>query len=180
VISFLDQDISIPATFEGVSLNLETGDSSILLAGVVSGDMNLAFGGAGLSNDADQTASSPSWQPVRTGTGFTDLVQNLDIGTVVGPGSNFANGYGGSTDLFSTFTSGEKGYIGFSMILENDTVAYGWAQVTLESDDTTPGVIHAWAFEQNGDSIAVGAIPEPTHTFLLALGLMASTLRRRR
>jgi hypothetical protein len=180
VISFLNQDIAIPATFEGVSLNVETGDFSITLAGAVGGDFNLAFGGAGLSNDADQLASSPSWQPVRVGTANIDLIRNLEFGALVGPGSMFASGYGGSTDLFSTFTPGERGYLGFSVILEDTTVAYGWAEVTLESDDTTPGVIHAWAFEQNGDSIEVGTIPEPTHTLLLALGLMASTFRRHR
>jgi len=56
--------------------------------------------------------------------------------------------------------------------------SHGWAEVTLQSDNT-PGVIHAWAYGDTGAEIAV-AVPEPTHTLLIALGLSASTLRRRR
>jgi hypothetical protein len=41
-------------------------------------------------------------------------------------------------------------------------------------------VIHSWAFDDTGAALAVAAIPEPTQTLLIALGLLASTLRRRR
>ena len=179
VIFFESQDIPIPTTFAGVSVNLETGEVSNALAGVPGADMNFIYGGAGISNDADQAASSPTWQPVRAGTGNTDVIQNLGVGTVVDGTSVTSTGYGGSTNNFTTFTSGTKGYIGFSVILADTTVAYGWAEVTLQNDNT-PGVIHAWAFEDSGASIRVAEIPEPTQTLLVALGLMASALRRRR
>jgi hypothetical protein len=179
VIAFIDQDISIPTTYEGVSLNLETGVSTNALAGALGADMNLVFGGAGISNDADETASSPTWQPVRAGTGNTDILLNLGIGTEVGPASVTSIGFGGSMDNFTTFTSGERGYLGFALVLEDTTIAYGWAEVTLQSDNT-PGVIHSWAFDDTGAALAVAAIPEPTQTLLIALGLLASTLRRRR
>jgi|TARA_B110000881_G_scaffold52816_1_gene44897 hypothetical protein len=178
VIYFIGQDIPIPTTFAGVSVNLETGDASNATAGAPGADMNFVLGGEGISNDADQAASSPTWQPVRTGPGNSDAVENLVIGAVVGPGSVAATGYGGSANHFGSFISGTKGYLGFSMVLEDATVAYGWAEVTLQSDNT-PGVIHAWAYDDTGAEIAV-AVPEPTHTLLIALGLSASTLRRRR
>jgi len=178
VIFFNDQDISIPTSFEGVSVNLETGASSNALAGIPGADMNFVLGGQGISNDADQSASLPTWQPVRTGTGNTDAVQNLVGGTVVGPGLATASGYGGSLDHFPTFTSGEKGYLGFSLVLDDATLAYGWAEVTLQNDNT-PGVIHAWAYDDTGAPLAVG-VPEPTHALLLVLGLLGAALRRRR
>ena len=179
VISFANQDIPIPTTFAGVSVNLETGGTSDSLAGITGGDMNFVLGGLGISNDADENALAPTWQPVRVGTGNTDILENLGIGVEVGPGSLTSTGFGGSMDNFTTFTSGTKGYLGFSVVLEDATVAYGWAEVTLQSDNT-PGMIHSWAFDDTGAPLAVAAVPEPTHSLLLALGLLASALRRRR
>ncbi|MFT6177684.1 MAG: hypothetical protein ACJAQT_000694 [Akkermansiaceae bacterium] len=176
---FPNEDIPIPTTFSGVSVNLETGDSSTSLAGLAGGDMNFVLGGVGISNDADQAGVAPTWQPVRAGTGNIDVIQDLGIDTLVGPISVTSTGYGGTTNNFPAFTSGTKGYLGFSLILADTTVAYGWAEVTLQ-DDNTPGVIHAWAYEDTGAPLRVAAIPEPTQSLLIALGLLASTLRRRR
>ena len=187
VIAFIDQDIPIPTTYAGVSVNLETGASSTDLGGVSGGDMNFVFGGAGFSNDADQSLSVPTWQPVRAGTGNTDVLVNLGINTTVGPGSVVSGGYGGSTGYFTTslptpaapFTSAEKGYIGFSVVLADTTVAYGWAEVTLQ-DDNTQGVIHSWAYEDTGQDIRVLEIPEPSLPVLTSVGLALLALRRRR
>lgn len=185
VILFLDQDIPIPTTFAGVVVNLETGATSNAAAGATGADMNFVFGGEGITNDADETASAPTWQPVRAAAPNGSVIVNLGIDTVVDSSSELATGYGGSTTHlvssidYDTFTSGVKGYIGFSVILADTTVAYGWAEVTLQ-DDNTPGVIHGWAYEDDGTSLRVGAIPEPASTLLLALGFTASALRRRR
>lgn len=179
VILFLDQDIPIPTTYEGVVVNFETGATSNLAAGAVEADVNFTLGGQGITNDADEAASSPTWQPVRAGTGNTDVILDLGLDAAVGPASVTSTGYGGSLNNFTTFTSGEKGYIGFSMVLADTTVAYGWAEVTLQNDNT-PGVIHSWAYQDTGAVLRVGAIPEPTQTLLFALGLAATALRRRR
>ncbi len=64
------------------------------------------------------------------------------------------------------------------MVLADTTLAYGWALVTLQNDNT-PGVIHSWAYEDTGAAILVG-VPEPSHSLLVALGLSAVALRRRR
>ncbi|MFT5108629.1 MAG: hypothetical protein ACI8XO_003715 [Verrucomicrobiales bacterium] len=173
------QDIPIPTTFAGVSVNLETGATSTDLGGAVDADMNFALGGEGISNDADETALTPSWQPVRSGTGAADPVENLTVGTVIGPSSVVGSDFGGSTTHFATFTPGVQGYVGFSVVLADTTVAYGWALVMLQ-DDNTPGVIHSWAYEDTGATILVGAIPEPSHSLLAILGLATLALRRRR
>ncbi|MFT5412182.1 MAG: hypothetical protein ACI9NC_004920 [Verrucomicrobiales bacterium] len=173
------QEIPIPTTFEGVSVNLETGAVTNALAGAPGADVNFVLGGRGITNDADETASAPTFQPVRSGTGNTDPIVELTFGTVVGPTSVTGNDFGGSSTHFATFTSGTQGYIGFEVVLADTTVSYGWLLTTLQ-DDNTPGVIHSWAYENSGAAITVGAIPEPSHSLLSIFGLAALALRRRR
>ena len=72
-----------------------------------------------------------------------------------------------------------SGYIGYKVVLSDNTTAYGWMRVTLQNDNT-PGVIHEWAYEDSGAPITVGAIPEPSLPLLASLGLVALTLRRKR
>jgi len=183
ILSFIDEDIAIPTNFIGVSVNLETGAfNAIDEDGLPGADVNFLFGGEWITNDADQAGTAPSWQPVRDGTENSSTIVNLGLGAVVGPASDYSTGYGGSTDQITPtqFTSGEKGYIGFSMEVAGTSPAYGWMEVTLQ-DDNTPGVIHSWAYEDNGSSLAVGSlIPEPSHSMLIALGLVVTALRRRR
>ncbi|MDA7614834.1 PEP-CTERM sorting domain-containing protein [Akkermansiaceae bacterium] len=183
ILSFIDEDIAIPTNFIGVSVNLETGAfNAIDEDGLPEADVNFIFGGEWITNDADQAGTAPSWQPVRDGTENSSTIVNLGLGAVVGPASDYSTGYGGSTDQITPtqFTSGEKGYIGFSMEVAGTSPVYGWMEVTLQ-DDNTPGVIHSWAYEDNGSSFAVGSlIPEPSHSMLIALGLLVTALRRRR
>ena len=169
-------------TFAGVSVDLETAQSSTALGGLPGADANFLLGGAGISNDADQTSLSPSWQPVRTGTGNNDPVENLSFGTIVGPGAVTGDDFGGSggvTTHFPPFSNGVSGYIGFTLETSAATTAYGWMRVTLQ-DDNTPGVIHDWAYQDNGQPIPVGVIPEPSQALLTCLGLAALAMRRRR
>ncbi len=179
VIAFIDEDIEIPTTYEGVSLNLETGEFGMAAAGLAGADLNFIWGGRGVTNDADQTVATPTWQPVRSGTGNTDPIEALGIGTEVGPSSVTSTGFGGSANHFASFASGTRQFLGYTLVLEDSTVAYGWAEVTLR-DDNLPGVIHRWAYEDTGAPIAVAEIPEPSQAFLAALGLLVPILRRSR
>ena len=177
VVTFIDQDILIPTTFEGVSIDLETGIFGTATGGLTDGDVNFVFGGSGLTNDADQFAAAPTWQPVRTGPGNSDPLQALGIGTEVGPTSEFSTGFGGSENHFGPFVSDIRQYLGFSLELEDTTVAYGWAEVTLR-DDGNPGVIHSWAYDNTGAPLNVAAIPEPAGVLLMVLGSLIPVLRR--
>lgn len=198
IIYFPNEDIPIPSNFSGVSVDLETGMTSNGLDGLPDGDANFFFGGAELTNDADASASMPSWQPVRAGSGFTDIALNLPVGAVVDasgassdPGSTYhaAVGmqvYGSSGDLtshFPEFSAGSPGYIGFSMVPNaGGPVVYGWMEVTLQTQASgLDGTIHSWAYESTpGMSIMVGAIPEPGTASLTILGFTLALLRRRR
>lgn len=182
VIYLDNQEIPIPTTFAGVSVDLETGGNTTALAGAVGMDLNFLLGGAGITNDADQNASTPTVQFVRTGTGNTDSADNLTIGTIVGPGSITATGFGGSggtTSHFLPFVDGVSGYIGFEMEIAGPTTVYGWIRVTL-SNESAPGVIHEWAYDDTGAPLAVGVIPEPSLPLLSFFSLVVLALRRRR
>ena len=141
---------------------------------------NFFFGGAGISNDADLSISSPIWQPVRTGTGNLDPVDNLALGSTVGPASTFGSGYGGSgspnAHLANTFTDGEEGYIGFSMDIGGST-HYGWMHVVLE-DNEAGGRILRWGYDDTADTPVL--VPEPTVPLLSLLSLGGLAFRRRR
>ncbi|MBL48928.1 MAG: hypothetical protein CMP28_08240 [Roseibacillus sp.] len=179
---FPAQNIAIPNTFEGVSVDLETGDVSTTLQGLPGGDANFLFGGQEVSNDADETAASPSWQPVRSGTANTDALRNLGIGTTVDSSSTVASGFGGSgspNSHFPEFTPGVPGNIGFSLETPSGK-RFGWMRVTLQDNNQPGGTIHAWAIEDSGDPIVVGAIPEPGSILLSSLGLGTLLFRRRR
>ena len=182
IVHFPGENIPIPNTFAGVTVDLEFGLVSNDLAGFTGGDANFLLGGLGITNDADENAVAPSWQPVRFANSNTDPVVNLGIGAVVSGASPIGNNFGGSGGVnshFATFTSGTSGFIGFQLELDNTTVVNGWMEVTLQ-DDNTPGVIHQWAFEDSGASIRVAEIPEPGQTMLSMLGLTLLVLRRRK
>lgn len=172
------QDIAIPTTPGGVVVNLETW-SSTLGDDAAGADVNFFFGGFGIANDADSSATMPTFQPVRIGTGFLDAVENLTVGTTVDGSSTYSTGYGGSAShIPSEFTAGTPGYLGFSLDTGSGIV-YGWMRVTLEAN-TAPGVIHEWAYEDSGAAILVGAVPEPGTSLLAALALGSLAFRRRR
>ncbi|MAT31281.1 MAG: hypothetical protein CMP29_05795 [Roseibacillus sp.] len=182
ILWFPRQDIPIPTTFEGVSVDLETGNTSVLAAGLSGGDANFILGGGAVTNDADQTAGVPSWQPVRTGTSNVDPLRQLGIGDTVNSASTVATGFGASGDPnahFPEFTPDTPGYVGFSLVLEDNTTAYGWMRVTLQENNQSGGLIHEWAIEDSGGAITVG-VPEPSTSLLAILALGGIFLRRRR
>jgi len=182
ILWFPRQDIPIPTTFEGVSVDLETGNSSITAAGIPGGDVNFLLGGGAVTNDVDQTVAVPSWQPVRTGASNVDPLRQLGIGDTVNSASTVATGFGASGDPnphFPEFTPDTPGYVGFSLVLEDNTTAYGWMRVTLQENNQSGGLIHEWAIEDSGGAITVG-VPEPSTSLLAILALGGIFLRRRR
>lgn len=175
--------IAIPNTFAGVSVDLETGNSSTSIDGLAGGDANFFLGGARVSNDADADATSATWQPIRVGTGNTDAIRQLAPGTTIDMNTaSYSTGFGASGQASSHFggadgfTDGVAGYLGFSLIIGAQTV-YGWALVTFEDNDGV-GTLHAWAYEDTGAAIQVAAVPEPAP--LIMVGTLGCLLLLRR
>ena len=158
------QDIAIPATYDGVYLNVETGLWNTDMFSPVSGwDINPYFGGSVLWN-------SPSFQPVRSGTGNMDAVLNLGTGTIVNGSSVFSTfvqgpsgdnpggpGFGGSEAHLGAspgqFTAGQEGYLGFKL----NGVNHGWMRVVF-TNNTGGALIKDWAYEDSGGGIATGNV----------------------
>jgi autotransporter-associated beta strand protein len=158
------KDISIPANFDGVYLDVDSGlwntDANAPQAGW---DINPFFGGSVLWN-------SPGFQPVRSGTGATDAVLNLATGTMVDGSSTFSTfvqgpggqnpggaGYGSSEAHLGggpgQFVAGSEGYFGFRLSGGN----YGWMRVVL-TNNTGGALIKEWAYENSGAAIGVGNV----------------------
>lgn len=158
------KDISIPANFAGVYLDVDTGNwNTNALAPQTGWDINPFFGGSVLWN-------SPGFQPVRSGNGEMDAVLNLATGTMVdgtrdfstfvqGPGGEDPGGpgYGGSETHLGNgagqFVSGTEGYFGFRMTGGN----YGWMRVVL-TNNTGGALIKEWAYDNSGAAIGVGSV----------------------
>jgi hypothetical protein len=192
IVYFQNQNIAIPNTYAGVSVDLETGLFSTSLDGLTGGDANFFLGGARVSNDADAAATIATWQPVRTGTGNTSAIKQLVAGSAVDASTEFySTGFGASGQINShlngdptDFVEGLPGYLGFSLVIDdpgnpgNPLTVYGWARVTLENNDAV-GVLHEWAYENTGAAIQVAAIPEPRAALLAGPSLLLVLYRRR-
>ncbi len=158
------KDISIPANFAGVYLDVDSGNWNTNALAPQSGwDINPFFGGSVLWN-------SPGFQPVRSGTGEMDAVLNLATGTLVNGSSTFSTfvqgpggenpggpGYGASETHLGNgvgqFVSGTEGYFGFRMTGGN----YGWMRVVL-TNNTGGALIKEWAYDNSGAAIGVGNV----------------------
>ena len=166
------KDISIPANFAGVYLDVDTGNwNTNALAPQTGWDINPFFGGSVLWN-------SPGFQAVRSGTGETDAVLNLGEDTIVGSGSVFSTfvqgpggenpggpGYGSSEAHLGNgagqFGDGTEGYLGFRL-----NGNYGWMRVVL-TNNGSGALIKEWAYDNSGAQIATANIKRVGSTVTL-------------
>jgi hypothetical protein len=164
------QDITIPTTFEGVSVEIPGGVTPTPDA--PGWMVNFFFGGFGIAN-------SDLLQPVRSGTTINDPVLNLAPDTLISLSSSFAAGFGGSQTHLGPnpgqFAEGSEAYLGFAANI-GGTAKYGWMRVELTAN-TAGGLIRDWAYESTGGAIRVAAVPEPG---ALALSLFGCALLLRR
>lgn len=171
-------DLAIPLDFSGIFLDVDAGLSDV--ASFSGWDVNAFFGGSGLGN-------SPSFQPVRNGTGQLDPIIRLDLGAPVDGSLSFASGFGGSGNPNShfglalyQFAVGIEGYIGFKFSTNAGVGPYyGWMRAIL-TNNTAGGVVRDWAYDSSGVPIVVGAVPESGTATLLAAGMLVVSFARRR
>lgn len=167
------QDISIPANFAGVYVDLQTGNWNTNINSPQTGwDVNPFYGGSVIWN-------SPSFQPVRIGTGEMDAVVNLSAGTLVNSSSTYSTfvqgvggenpggpGYGLSETHMGNgtgqFVSGQEGYLGFRL----NGNQYGWMRVVL-TNNGSGALIKEWAYDSSGAGIAVSNIKRVGDTVTL-------------
>jgi autotransporter-associated beta strand protein len=150
------QDIAIPQNFDGVYIQVNLSQSTHVVSSAGGWHLNPFFGGIGIAN-------SPTFQPVRSGTGSEDTIIRIAATSVIDGSATFASGWGGSGAEDESghlgggalqFADGKAGYLGFQL----DTGAvplYGWMSVVLTANGN--GVIQSWAYDDSGAAILAGA-----------------------
>ena len=112
----------------------------------------------------------------------------LAAGTIIGPASIYGSTYDATLanqgDGSGNFTidniNGNPQYVGVRFQLATGGPEYyGWIGVDINSSDLS-GRVTGFAYEDNGNPIAAGAVPEPSGLAMLALGAPFLMRRRRR
>lgn len=112
---------------------------------------------------------------------------NLSQGDTISSSGSFISGSGDITGAIinseghndANWVAGTRGYLGLRFD-NSGTENYGWADVEYTSSETL--VLYGFAYEDSGEAIAAGAVPEPSSAALLAAlaAGSAAMLRRRR
>ena len=169
-------NLPIPATIDGVYMNVQTGaigSSSDTTAGW---DVNPYGTSTTAVSLFAATGTGYMRNPGTTATAAT----RLDVGTVVGPSSIF---YGNSTATMGSgigqWSANSSGYFGFKFTAADTATHYGWMQLSIGSNAGTRTIVrYAWEDVAN-TSLTVG-VPIPAPGAVALLGLAGFAKRRRR
>lgn len=150
--------LSIPATTEGLYINLVTGVSGQTEASVPGFDFNPY---AAASTDPPDQLKFYWGAVASNGAGvatFGDTYAVLGDGVLIGPASLFTRaGFTGDT---SAWQAGTTGYLGLRF--RNEAAAnathYGWLRLETTAPLGFPATIRGWCFEDSGAAIRT---PDP-------------------
>jgi hypothetical protein len=169
--------LTLPATAEGLYINVVTGLSSASVGAVPGWDLN-PYGSSTRLLFYENL-------PMVYLLGFTP--GSLDSGMSVGPASTFAGDYS-YTCVFGS-NPGEwdynaNNYFGFRFTDEADSLThYGWGQIHVGAVAADRQLTALYYEDTAGTAIAVGAtgvVPEPSSALLLAAGAAGLAAFRRR
>ena len=146
-------DLPIPATGEGLYLNLVTG---------VSGTTEAQVPGFDFDPYAAQNSSGQLrfyWGPSSNGGAGVvsggDTYASLQAGDTIGPDSLFSRAaFSGDTSLWRAGIS--AGYLGARFTNESSTtVNYGWMRITTTAPLGFPMTVLDWCYEDSGAAITI-------------------------
>jgi hypothetical protein len=145
-------NLDVPATTEGVYLNLITGTSGTTEASVPGFDINIYA--AASTNPSGQMKFY--WGPESTGgagvASIGDAYAVLGPNVTIGPGSTFTRAaFTGDT---SAWQAGTTGFLGMRFRDEGSaTIVYGWLALTTTAPLGFPAMIEGWCHEDSGAEI---------------------------
>jgi hypothetical protein len=177
--------VTIPATIDGLYINVETGTTGSSGGSVAGWDIN------------PYSATSLTWFNA-TGTSMmrypgvtSGSAGSLDLGTMVGPTGSFGSGAVIVGAALGNWELNSDNYFGFRFVASDGGTKYGWGTMQVGAAITTRSITELY-YEDSGNPILVGsgnpllmgpgnAVPEPgTPLALLALGASGMVHRRRR
>lgn len=168
VITSGPQNIAIPATADGIYLNLITGVANASAAAVPGWDFN-PYGSTGLLFYWGGTGALNAGVASTT----TGPYIVLSAGATIGPASTYSQSANGANNETSAFRAGVNGYLGISFRNETTGVTnYGYIHLQTTAATGYPATILDWAYENSGAAITIPAVPEPATVTLL--GVMAA------
>jgi len=160
LVCFDQQDLSIPATTEGLYINFLTGVHAETEAGAPGFDFD-PYASASTTPAEDLRfywGSSVTGNAGVASSGATYAV--LFTGSAVGPSNPFTReGFTGNT---SAWTSGvTMGYLGMRFRNEaTGAINYGWVQMTTTAPKGFPMTVHGWCFENTGAATMIGPVSD--------------------
>ena len=159
-------NLSVPATTEGLYLNLITGVSGTAESQVAGFDIDIYA--AVSTNPSGQMkfywgqASNGGAGVVSSGDSYAVLLPNA----IIGPDSTFSRAaFTGDT---SAWQAGAAGYLGMRFLDEGSaTIVYGWIALASTAPLGFPATIEGWCYEGGGTPIVT---PEPPGDAIFADG----------
>ena len=165
-------NLPIPATIDGVYMNVQTGAWSSTTTTPAGWDVNPYGTSTTAVSLFAATGTGYMRNPGTTATAAT----RLDLGTVVGSSAFF---YGNSTATMGSGTgqwaANSSGYFGFKFIAADAATHYGWMQLSIGANAGTRTIVrYAW------EDVANTSLTVPAPGAVALLGLAGFAKRRRR
>jgi MYXO-CTERM domain-containing protein len=172
IVHWADANLSIPNTIDGLYINVETR---------VTG----SSGGATPGWDLNPYSATALTFFNATGSGIFRLPgattpSSVQLGTVIGSAGSFGGGSASTSSAVGAWSLNASNYFGFRFRASDGGTKYGWGRFVIGAAlNGSDRVIAELAYESNGGSIEVGAVPAPGALALLgAMGLVGSRRRR--
>ena len=165
--------ITIPATIDGIYLNIVTNVAGATGSATPGWDIN-PYGTTTLIFFNPTAPTGGAYVVNAAGGSSATLPDNLPVGFTISAANGFGGGVGESTGSTAFVLNSSNNYVGFRLQNEatGNTINYGFAQISIGSTLATRSIV-GYAYGNAGESINVSQIAIPEPSTVAALGAMA-------